>query len=284
MSPVVLGVLIFTLYPMMNSLYDSFFKYNIFSPREWNNFKNYVYPFTRDWDIFSKSLTVTGIYTVVQVPLSIVLSFLLALFLNRQLKGIKAIRTVFYLPVMIPTVIGGLMWKNVLDVEYGFFNAFLTQRLGFQPLTFISSPDTALGTVIALNFWSLGSSMLLWLSSIKGISKELYEYADIEGASKLVQTLKITVPMCSPMIFYNLIMGIITSLQTFNSVYVLTGGTSGPRDSLLFFVTNIYNTAFGQSPKIGYASALSWILFVIIGIFTLIIFKTSRWVFYNEEA
>lgn len=283
-SPVVLGVLIFTLYPMISSLYDSFFSYNVLKPRVWNNFKNYIYPFTRDWEKFSKSLEVTGIYTVVHVTLSVTLSFALALMLNRKLKGIKIIRTLFYLPVMIPVVISGLMWRNVLDVEYGFLNSFLTQKLHFEPLTLLSSPKTSLVTVISLNFFSLGSSLLLWLSSMKGISAELYEYADIEGANVWTKIFKITVPMCSPMIFYNLIMGIITSLQTFNSVYVLTNGTAGPKDSLLFFVTNIYVTAFGKTPQIGYASALSWILFVIIGLLTTVVFKTSRWVFYNEEA
>ncbi len=282
--PVVLGVLIFTLYPMISSLYDRFFKYNVLKPRQWNNFKNYIYPFTRDRENFFGSLKVTGIYTVIHVTLSVVLSFALALLLNRDLKGIKLIRTLFYLPVMIPVVISGLMWRNVLDVEYGFLNSFLTQKLGWKALTLLSSPKTALATVILLNFWSLGSTMLLWLSSMKGISRELYEYAEIEGAGIWRQVFSITVPMCSPMIFYNLIMGIITSLQTFNSVFVLTNGTAGPKNSLLFFVTNIYNTAFGKTPQIGYASALSWILFAIIGLLTLLMFRTSRWVFYNEEA
>ncbi len=281
--PVVLGVLFFTLIPLVTSFYDSLFKYNIFKPRVWNNFKNYKYPFTRDKEEFLQSLKVTGLYSVINVPLTLVLSFALAVFLNKKAKGIKLFRVLYYIPVVIPTVISGLMWRNVLDVEYGFFNNML-QSMGLAPRTFLSSPKTALATVIGLNFWSLGSSMLLWLSSIKGIAPDFYEYANIEGAGFWTKMFKITVPMCTPMIFYNLIMGIITSFQTFNSVFVLTGGTSGPKDSLLFFVTNIYNTAFGDSPQIGYASALSWLLFVIIGLLTIVVFKTSKWVFYGEEA
>ncbi len=281
--PVVLGVLFFTILPLVTSFYDSLFKYNIFRPREWNNFKNYTYPFTRDWEKFSQSIKVTILYSVINVPLTLALSFALALFLNTKAKGIKIFRVLYYIPVVIPTVISGLMWRNVMDVEYGFFNNLL-KSAGLQPWTFISSPDTALPTIIGLNFWSLGSSMLLWLSSIKGISPDFYEYASLEGAGFWTKLFKITVPMCTPMIFYNLIMGIITSFQTFNSVFVLTGGNSGPKDSLLFFVTNIYNTAFGDSPQVGYASALSWILFVIIGLLTLLVFKTSKWVFYGEEA
>jgi multiple sugar transport system permease protein len=282
-TPVILGILFFTVLPMVTSMYDSFFKYDGITEREWNNFRNYIRPFTDDWDVFGKSLGVTFLYSFINIPLTMALSFLLALFLNKKLKGIKVFRTLYYLPVVIPGVISGLLWRNFTDVNYGLANKILTE-IGFSPFAFLTSKDTAMITFIFLNMFGLGGGMVLWIASLNGISPELYEACDLEGANGWQKLIYITVPMCSPMIFYNLIMGIIGSLQTFGGVLVLTGGNAGPKNSLLFFVINIYFTAFSSSPSIGYASALSWILFVIIGIFTLLVFKTSKWVFYGEDA
>ena len=282
-SPVILGIAIFTVLPMASSLYDSFFKYDGITDRVWNNFKNYTNPFTYDWEVFGKSLGVTFLYSFINIPLTMALSFLLALFLNQKLKGIKVFRTLYYLPVVIPGVISGLLWRNFTDVNYGLANTMLTS-IGLKPFTWITSKDTALFTLIFLNMFGLGGGMVLWIASLNGISPELYEACDLEGANGFQKLIYITIPMCSPMIFYNLIMGIIGSLQTFGNVFVLTGGNAGPRNSLLFFVINIYFTAFSSSPEIGAASALSWILFAIIGIFTLIVFRTSKWVFYGEDA
>ncbi len=282
-SPVIIGILVFTLLPMVTSLFDSFFKYDGITDREWNNFKNYLRPFTADWETFSKSVGVTFLYSFINIPLTMVLSFLLALFLNQKLKGIKVFRTLYYLPVVIPTVIYGLLWRNFTDVQYGLANSVLN-NIGLGSFPFLTSENTAMITLIFLNLFGLGGGMVLWIASLNGISPELYEACDLEGASWWQKLVSITVPMCSPMIFYNLIMGIIGSLQTFGNVFVLTNGRAGPNNSLLFFVMNIYFTAFSTSPEIGYASALSWILFLIIGVFTLIVFKTSKWVFYGEDS
>ena len=282
-SPVIIGILVFTLLPMVTSLFDSFFKYDGITDREWNNFKNYLRPFTADLETFSKSVGVTFLYSFINIPLTMVLSFLLALFLNQKLKGIKVFRTLYYLPVVIPTVIYGLLWRNFTDVQYGLANSVLN-NIGLGSFPFLTSENTAMITLIFLNLFGLGGGMVLWIASLNGISPELYEACDLEGASWWQKLVSITVPMCSPMIFYNLIMGIIGSLQTFGNVFVLTNGRAGPNNSLLFFVMNIYFTAFSTSPEIGYASALSWILFLIIGVFTLIVFKTSKWVFYGEDS
>lgn len=282
-SPVVIGILVFTLLPMATSLFDSFFKYDGITDREWNNFKNYIRPFTIDGETFYKSLGVTFLYSFVNIPLTMVLSFLLALFLNRKLKGIKIFRTLYYLPVVIPTVIYGLLWRNFTDVEYGLANSML-ESIGLGAFPFLTSEKTAMVTLIFLNLFGLGGGMVLWIASLNGISPELYEACDLEGANGWQKLIYITVPMCTPMIFYNLIMGIIGSLQTFGNVFVLTNGRAGPNNSLLFYVINVYFTAFSTSPEIGYASALSWILFVIIGLFTLLVFRTSKWVFYGEDA
>lgn len=281
--PVILGILFFTVLPMATSLYDSFFKYDGITERVWNDFRNYTRPFTSDWEVFGKSLGVTFLYSFINIPLTMSLSFLLAVFLNKKLKGIKIFRTLYYLPVVIPGVISGLLWRNFTDVNYGLGNKILT-GLGLPAFAFLTSRDTALATFIFLNMFGLGGGMILWIASLNSISPELYEACDLEGANAFRKLIHITIPMCSPMIFYNLIMGIIGSLQTFGGVLVLTGGNAGPKDSLLFFVINIYFTAFSSSPAVGYASALSWILFVIIGLLTLVVFKTSKWVFYGEDA
>ena len=282
-SPVLLGILFFTFLPMLTSLLNSFFKYDGITERIFNNFKNYIKPFTTDWEVFGKSLEVTFLYSLVNIPLTMVLSFALAMFLNQKLKAIKIYRVLYYLPVVIPTVIYGLLWRNFTDYEYGLANQFLIS-LGLEPYTFFTSDKSAMLTLIFLNMFGLGGGMVLWIASLNGISKEIYEASHIEGANWFVRTFKITIPMCSPMIFYNLIMGIIGSLQTFGNVLVLTGGRPGPNNSLLFYVMNVYFTAFSSSPEIGYASALSWILFLIIALLTLVVFKTSKWVFYGEDA
>lgn len=279
----IIGILVFTLLPMCTSLFDSFFKYDGITDRQWNHFKNYLRPFSSDWETFSKSVGVTFLYSFINIPLTMALSFLLALFLSRNIKGIKIFRTLYYLPVVIPTVIYGLLWRNFTDVQYGLANSVLN-KIGLGSFPFLTSEKTAMFTLIFLNMFGLGGGMVLWIASLNGISPELYEACDLEGASWGQKLIHITIPMCSPMIFYNLIMGIIGSLQTFGNVFVLTNGRAGPNNSLLFFVMNIYFTAFSTSPEIGYASALSWILFVIIGIFTLIVFRTSKWVFYGEDA
>lgn len=282
-SPVIIGILVFTLLPMVTSLFDSFFKYDGITDREWNNFKNYRVlspPIGKRFPNRSASRSYTVLSTF---PITMVLSFLLALFLNQKLKGIKVFRTLYYLPVVIPTVIYGLLWRNFTDVQYGLANSVLN-NIGLGSFPFLTSENTAMITLIFLNLFGLGGGMVLWIASLNGISPELYEACDLEGASWWQKLVSITVPMCSPMIFYNLIMGIIGSLQTFGNVFVLTNGRAGPNNSLLFFVMNIYFTAFSTSPEIGYASALSWILFLIIGVFTLIVFKTSKWVFYGEDS
>ncbi len=282
-SPVLLGILFFTLVPMVSSLYDSFFKYDGITEHIWNNFANFTRPFTDDREEFFKAISVTFLYSIINIPLTMVLGYALALFLNQKLKGIKIIRMLYYLPVVIPTVIYGLLWRNFTNLEYGLGNQIITS-LGLKPFPFFTSKNTAMATLIFLNLFGLGGNMVLWIASLNNIPKELYEAAEIEGAGWGTKTFRITIPMCSPMIFYNLIMGIIGSLQTFGNVFVMTGGTPGPKNSLLFYVMKVYYTAFSGSPEIGYASALSWILFVIIGIFTLIVFRTSKWVFYGEDA
>lgn len=280
--PTVLGVLLFTLYPMVSSLVYSFFDYNIVSPPQNFGLQNYIKPFTTGWKEFSRSLQVTVVYSVVSIPLNMVLSFALALLLNKDVKGMRFFRLLYYLPVIIPGVVSGLLWRDIMQPNGGIMNA-LFEKVGLPASKFFMDKHTAMPTFIFTGLFGLGGGMILWIASLKNIDPGLYEAADLEGANCFVKLFKITLPMCSPVIFYNLITGVIGALQTFGGVYVITGGGGGPDNSLLFYVMNIYNQAFSSRFSMGYASALSWILFLIIGALTLIMFKTSKWVFYGGD-
>lgn len=280
--PTVLGILFFTLYPMVASLVYSFFDYNVVDPPHNFGFQNYIRPFTEGWPEFSKSLQVTFVYSIVSIPLNMVLSFALALMLNQKAKGMRFFRLLYYLPVIIPSVVSGLLWRDIMQPNGGIMNAIL-EAVGLPASKFFMDKNTAMPTLIFTGLFGLGGGMILWIASLKNISPALYEAADIEGANYFVKLFRITIPMCSPVIFYNLITGVIGALQTFGGVFVITGGGGGVDNSMLFYVMNIYNQAFSSRLAMGYASALSWILFVIIGILTFIMFKTSKWVYYGGE-
>ena len=287
--PVILGVLIFSLYPMVISLYYSFFKTytgttNLpeFYINGFLNFGifNYKKMFTMDPEVW-QSLGITFLYAVVVVPASLVLSFLVALLMNSKVKGIGVFRVVYYLPVIIPTTISGLLWADFFNVRFGLANQILT-ALGLPESRFLESADTALVTFMSINLWTLGASMILWLSALKNVPENLLEAAKIDGAGPFTRMFRITVPMCTPVLFYNLITGIIGALQTLGSVLPLVGDSgAGPDNSLLFYAYKIYGTAF-MSYDMGYACALAWFLFVIIGGLTLLAFKTSKWVYYGD--
>ena len=287
--PVILGVLIFSLYPMVISLYYSFFKTytgttNLpeFYINGFLNFGifNYKKMFTMDPEVW-QSLGITFLYAVVVVPASLVLSFLVALLMNSKVKGIGVFRVVYYLPVIIPTTISGLLWADFFNVRFGLANQILT-ALGLPESRFLESADTALVTFMSINLWTLGASMILWLSALINVPENLLEAAKIDGAGPFTRMFRITVPMCTPVLFYNLITGIIGALQTLGSVMTLMGDSgAGPDNSLLFYAYKIYGTAF-MSYDMGYACALAWFLFVIIGGLTLLAFKTSKWVYYGD--
>lgn len=278
--PVLLGILLFTIVPMCTSLYYSFFDYKTYDvfPKNFG-FQNYLKPFTSDWARFSSSISLTFSYAIVSVVLGIILSFALGMFLNQKIKGIKVFRVLYYTPVIIPAVVSGLLWSDMTNYEMGYFNLILTS-LGFEKYGFYTFPETVFPTLIFMSLFTLGSNMVLWIAQIKSIPDTMYEAATLEGAGFFVKTFAITIPMCTPMIFYVLITSIISSLQVFSNVFVLI--TPGNQDALLFYVVNIYNVAFAEF-DMGYACALSWILFLIIAGMTLVVFKTSKWVFYGEE-
>ena len=273
--PVILGILLFTLYPMGMSLYYSFTKYDILSAPRWVGFGNYQRLFQDN--LFWTSLSVTFRYALISVPLNLILSGLLSVLLNRPVRGIGIYRVIFYIPVVVPVIVAAFLFKDLYNPDSGLINSLL-RLVGLPGYTWLSRPESALTSLIVMNIWGIGAGTIIWLAGLRSIPQYLYEAALIDGASPLQRFMNITIPMLTPVIFFNLVLGIIAGLQVFVQGYVLTAG--GPDNSTMFFVLNIFNQAFVNF-KMGYASAMAWVLFIIIAAFTAVIFRTSGWVYYE---
>ncbi len=275
--PVILGILVFTLTPFLLSFYYSFTNFDNLNPPTWVGFANFTRMFgdAKFWN----AVKVTAIYAVITVVLSLVLSFLLAVGLNLRYRGMKVFRVLLYTPVIIPGIAAAAIWGDMFNSTYvGIVNRFLAV-FGIDPFPFFTSSKTALFSMIILSLWGLGGNMLIWIAGFNGISPSLYEAAELDGAGRIRKLVSITLPMMTPVIFYNLVMGVITALQAFGPAYLLTGG--GPLDSTNFLALNIYNTAIGKL-EMGYASAQAWFLFVVIITLTIVVFLTSGWVYYGD--
>ena len=280
--PAVSGILIFTMMPMLSSLYYSFTDYNAMvsaSPQQWVGLQNYIDIFTLRWESVGHALKVTTLYSLVTIPLYMILGFALALPLVREFKGIKVFRTLIYLPVLIPTIISGFLW-NDLTQPYGHFNQLL-EMVGLPTYAFFNSESTAMPAFIMMGLFTLGGNMVLWIAQIKAIPGSMFEVADIEGASYGTKLFRIIVPMCTPMIFYNLVLSLVNSLQTFSSAIVVRTHLNSHAPD--FFVGTIYSEIV-EASNLGMGSAMSWILFVIIAVISGITFKFNKWVYYEEEV
>ncbi|MDR0136881.1 sugar ABC transporter permease [Metabacillus idriensis] len=278
-SPWLLGLFLLTLYPMLQSLYFSFTDYSLLEAPNWVGIENYQKIFLQD-KLFYKSLSITLFFVILSVPLKLITALLMAMFLNQKIKGISIYRTLVYLPSLIGTSVAvAILWSNIFGSD-GIVNGALS-LFGISGRSWIGSPDTALGTLILLVVWQFGSSMVIFLAGLKQISPELYEASAVDGATKIRQFFLITLPMLSPVILFNLVLQTIGSFQMFTQAFVITKG--GPIQSTYMFALYLYERAFARF-EMGYASALAWILLVIIGIVTAIIFISSRyWVFYESE-
>ena len=239
------------------------------------------------WHIFGNTL----LYAFVSVPLGLVLGYFLALAANFKLKGITVFRLLFYLPVIIPGIVNGILFGTILGGnQFGVINEIL-HSLGMSAeknLTFFLAANTSMVSLLFMGVWTVGGSMIIWLSAFKNIPETLYEAAKLDGATAWQRLVKITLPMSTPMIFYNLITGVIGALQCTTPLVIDAGGITGAPgsgfdNSLYFVAIKIYNEAFGGGAYYAYASAIAWVLFAFIGILTAIIFKTSKWVFYGED-
>lgn len=278
--PWILGFLILQLYPFLMSLYYSFTDYTIGAEQNWQGTANYVKLFTKDNE-FWNSLKVTLMYTLYTVPGKLIMALAVAVFLNREIKGINLIRTLYYIPSLFGgSVAVAILWK-LMFLDNGVANAMLT-ALNLPNIQFLGDTKYALKTICSLEIWQFGSSMVMFLAALKQVPQSLYEAAEIDGAGKIKRFLKITIPQITPIIFFNMIMQMIQALQNFTSAFVITDG--GPLKSTYVLGMKLYKEGFSYF-KMGYASAISWVVFTIILIITLILFGTSSaWVFYGDEG
>ncbi|PZE21641.1 carbohydrate ABC transporter permease [Paenibacillus xerothermodurans] len=277
-SPWLVGFLAFTIGPMIASLYLSFTRYDMLSPAEWIGLSNYVNLFSDD-DRFLQALKVTFIFVFVSVPLKLLFALFIAILFNGSHRGVGFYRTVYY----IPSIIGGsvavaVMWKQLFGLK-GAVNGILAM-FGIQGTNWVASPDYALSTLILLVIWQFGSPMLIFLAGLKQIPGDLYEAASVDGASYFDRLFRITLPMLTPVIFFNLVMQMIGGFMTFTQSFLVTAG--GPLDKTLFYAVYLYQRAFTHF-EMGYASAMAWILLIIVALLTALIFKSSSaWVYYES--
>ena len=279
-SPWLIGFFIWTAGPMIYSFYLSLTTWDLFTAPQWVGLYNYQDLFTDNPD-FWQSLKVTAIYSFASVPLSLVVALALALLLNSKVRGIAFFRTIFYLPSVLPAIAVAVLWIWVFNPSYGILNILLA-LVGIEGPKWLGDPNWALPALILMSLWSLGGSMIIFLAGLKGISSTLYEAAELDGANKTQQLFSITIPQLTPTIFFNLVMSIIGSFQVFTQAYAMTEG--GPQKSTLFYMYYLFDMAFIKF-RMGYASALAWVLFIIILVFTLLVIRSSSlWVYYESEA
>jgi multiple sugar transport system permease protein len=283
--PFIVGLLAFTIIPMIVSLYISFTKYNITTAPKWVGFQNYINMFTED-PLFFKSILVTLYYVCVSVPLKIGFALLVAFVLNRKSKSMYFYRAVYYLPSLIGgSVAVALIWKELFSTQGG-INAILN-TLGLKSIGWMGDPHFAIWVLISMSVWQFGSSMIIFAAGLKQVPETYYEAARIDGASLWQQFSRITMPALSPVILFNLIMQTIGAFMSFSQAYLITGSASttpgGPLDSCLFYALYIFRRAFSYF-EMGYGSAMAWILLVIIAIATALVFKSSQyWVYYESK-
>jgi len=277
-APWIIGFLVFTAGPMLVSLALSFTTYNLAEVR-YEGLHNYSFLTLKD-PLFWKSLKNTAVYVAVSVPLGLTGSLLLAMLLNVRLRGISILRTIYYLPSLTPAVASALLWMWVFHPDIGILNYSL-KAIGIDnPPGWLQSPTWAMPAMIIMSLWGIGGArMIIFLAGLQGISDHYYEAAKIDGANAWQRFVHITIPLITPVILFNLVLGVIGAFQVFTSAYVMTEG--GPDNATLFYALYLYKNAF-QFFKMGRASAMAWILFVILLVFTYIQFRHSRrWVHYE---
>lgn len=276
-SPVILGFIIFVIGPMIASGYFSLTDYSIASTPSWVGLDNYKNLLTGGDPFFYKSLIVTTIFVVFSVPIQLIFSLMIAMLLNNDVKFKGIFRTIFYLPTIVPAAASSMIWIWLMDPDLGLFNTIL-RALGMPTSKWIFDEKTVLPSLIIMSLWTTGSTVIIFLAGLQGVPKQLYEAVEIDGGNSLHKFIKVTVPMITPTLFFNLVMGFINGFQTFTQAYIMTNG--GPNNSSLFYAFYIYREAFSNF-RMGNASALAWILLGIVGIFTFVLFKSSKWVYYE---
>lgn len=278
-APAILGFAIFTLGPMIASLVLSLTDYNVFKEQTaFVGLDNFTRLFSGEDELFYKSLGITFYFVVLRVPAVILLSFGIALLLNLNVKGRAIFRTIIYLPSIVPAVASAMIWMWLLNPDLGLINSLLS-RLHLPTSNWLYGEGSVIPSVVLTTLWGIGSTVIIFLAGLSGIPRQYYEAIEVDGGGWFRKLSHVTVPMVTPTIFFNTIMTIIGSFQVFNEAYILTQG--GPNNQSLFYVFYLWRTGF-RDAEMGYASALAWILFIIILFFTFIVFRTSKsWVYYE---
>ena len=279
-SPWIIGLLLFSFFPFVASFVLSFTRYDVINPPAWIGLDNYAEIFSGD-SLFLKSLRNTVLYVVGSVTIRIALAFSLAMLLNSKVRFLGLWRTLFYIPSTVPIVAISMVWIYILNARYGLLNWFLG-LFGQERIRWLSSPSYAMSGLLVMSTTWVGVTMIIFLAGLQNIPEEYYDAARIDGASWLQRLRRVTLPLLTPTIFLNVLINIIGAFQVFNQVFIMTSG--GPRDATRTYMLHLYNHAFEYlPPQLGYASALAWILFIILFVFTATIVVTSdRWVFYNN--
>ncbi|MFI5711429.1 carbohydrate ABC transporter permease [Kribbella sp. NPDC051620] len=279
LTPWLLGLFVITIGPMLASLYLAFTDYNLIQAPQWIGLENFTRMLSDER--LHNSLRVTFTYVFVSVPIQLAIVLLLAVVLDRGVRGMAFYRSIFYLPSLLGSSVAiAVLWRQVFGTE-GLLNQALA-TIGIDGKGWISDPSTALGTLVVLNVWTFGSPMVIFLAGLRQIPAMYYEAASVDGAGVLRRFFSITLPLLTPIIFFNLVLQIIHAFQSFTQAFVVSGGTGGPSDSTMFFTLYLYDRGFGHF-DMGYASAMAWFLLVIIGVFTAVNFFASKyWVFYDD--
>jgi multiple sugar transport system permease protein len=231
--------------------------------------------------LFWKSLWVTFVYTTFHVPLTLIIAFAAAMLLNSKVRGIAIFRTLFYLPSIVPAVASAVLWVWIFNSEFGLINMVL-RVVGLKKVLWLQDPNIALGALVLMSLWNMGGVMIIFLAGLNGIPESLYEAAKIDGAGAWASFRRITIPLMTPVIFFNLILQIINSFQVFTAGYLVTAG--GPNYATNFYVLYLFNNAFTYF-DMGYASALAWVLFFIVLALSLVVFRSgNRWVYYEDTT
>jgi multiple sugar transport system permease protein len=275
-----IGFIVLTIGPMLASLYYSFTRFNIIDSPVWIGLENYQRVFQDP--LFWKSLQVTLYYAALALPLGLVLGLFIAVLLNQKIPGVSLWRTTYYLPSVISGVAVAVLWVRIFNPKIGLLNTML-ERVGINGPGWLQDPDWAIPALVIMGLWSIGGTMIIYLSGLQGVPTAMYDAAKVDGANRLQAFRYVTLPMISPVIFYNLVMGLIGTFQYFTIAYTATGAAGNPARSTLFYNLYLYQSAFRYF-EMGYASTMAWILFFIVLVLTLLIFRSSSiWVYYEGQ-
>jgi multiple sugar transport system permease protein len=278
--PAILGYLLFVIGPIIASFGIGLTDWEIGGTPAFVGLDNYRHMLTED-ELFGKSLFTTAYYTLGAVPVGLIVAFAVAMLLNQRVRGKSVFRTIFYLPVLVPAVANNILWLWLFNPDFGLLN-LAARGVGLPESQWIYDENTVIPSLILMSAWGFGNAAVIFLAGLQGVPTHLYEAIEVDGGNRWHKFLYVTLPMMTPTIFFNLVLGLIGTFQVFNEAYIMTGG--GPSDASLFYVFYIYRTAFTQS-NMGYASALAWALFVIVLLVTVLVFRSAKsWVYYEGEA